>query len=211
MTLIAALSYILVSVSAGELLTRQQSNVNFASGGEGAGIAGSIEPFGDQSTQILEHAGRTPNKTSSASFNFFPNEQWTWNVNITDVAVPYEYFNTSDLHVVNTQWDLRWPGGGSLQSYMDRSGRNDTLCLSATHIMLPSNVTKHYTAPGNCSDVLGSECAANLFASFSCIDPPSTAISESLKGCEDTLVGLGNAGTLALGESKVQRPHASSL
>lgn len=91
------------------------------------------------SEQLLEQAGRNPNQTSSASFNFAPGNApgdsiWIWCVSVTDVAVPDAYYNASGLHVVNTQWDLQWPGGGSLQSFMVRAGNaNKTgqgLCIS---------------------------------------------------------------------------------
>jgi hypothetical protein len=187
------LAYLCASVSAGRTSKRQTSDQIPSVGVTGAGGPGSFAGFlpdelAKKEEEFFEHAGRTPNQTSSASFESFNGDQWSWTVNVTEAAVPYEFFNTSGLHVVNTQWDLQWPGGGSLQSYMARKGSNGTVCFSGAQLTLPSNITDRYSGTGNCSAVLGSECAASVLATFDCPGSGSLSLSESLAGCEDILI-----------------------
>jgi hypothetical protein len=160
--------------------------------------------------QLFENAGRQPNETRSASFESFPGNvsaseadaTWTWSVNITDVALP-EDIASSGQHEINEQWQLQWPGGNSLESFMNRSGINGnpsvSLCLSAGVFTLPSNVTSSIADAdqGNCSAIFGSECAEQIIQSSGfdtdcdlksfrvppqCMDTLGTATSFSWQG-----------------------------
>jgi len=159
----------------------------------------------DEQATIFERAGRTPNDTTSATFNFAPgnlsgDSTWTWRLNLTDFAVPEEVYDKSGLRIVNSQWELQWPGGGSLNSFLDRAGlgngTDQTICFTAVELLAPSNITTRYSQPGNCSEVLGSKCTEKLLAeatSYGCALTPifsGSAIDE----CMDTLIDESESG-----------------
>lgn len=205
MKIITVSACLVVSVLADSLAARQSAPFI---GSPGFGCPGSISSpsvVKDSTQQLFESAGRSPNETSSASFVFFPgnvsspesNITWSWRVNITDVVIP-EQVSPGGLHVVNEQWQLQWPEGGSLESYMARSGIDGTfstsLCLSAGVFTLPSNVTSRIPESNrnNCSEILGSECVRGILQSgfpgcegsgfrtpMACMDTLGVAISSS--------------------------------
>jgi len=194
---ILASTYFAALVSANGFWTRQTSS-------NGVGAQALWEPgsFGSTPTsedeQLFTAAGRQPNDTSSATFNFAPSNlsdsdsSWTWRVNISEVAVP----DSSDgLQVVNTQWDLQWPGAGSLQSFVARAGLNGSegggLCLTVAEFDLLPNVTSRYSESdqGNCSAVLGDQCAEKLRAVYlngDCDKPPA-ALPQTFEECMDVV------------------------
>lgn len=147
----------------------------------------------EQIEQLFEEAGRNPNDTVSATFPFQLGDQnpgnWTWRINISEVADPED----SSRHAVNMQWDLQWPGTPDLKTYVEDSGVNSTagggLCLGSVVVhLLPSNITSRYSESdqGNCSMVLGEACAEQLRQgglSGKCNDPPPTGAY--LSECED--------------------------
>lgn len=152
----------------------------------------------DEVQELFEIAGRQPNVTNSVSFllgtdndtTSDANATWTWRVNITGFMLP-ESISPDGLSVVNEQWDLQWPGGGSFGSFLVRSGMDesglDTAALSfaAAAATLPSNATSHYT--GDCTSVFGSQCVQRLLQyGFNSTGNPATH-----EDCMDTL-GAGS-------------------
>ena len=162
------------------------SAVAFRSAGYGPGFAGGGENYESPFVQ----AGRKPNDTAGVGF-YDPNAgYWTWRVNISNVAVP-----NSNEYAANAQYDLQWPFGGTLQSYLERfqeegSTDNDetNLCGYFSVFTLPQNITGRYMQSfnGNCSALLGDQCARSLSSSLlgsSCRAGPV----DNLDGCSDTL------------------------
>lgn len=158
---------------------------------------------------LFEAAGRQPNETRSVSFNFDPGNlsesnadtTWTWLVNTTDLAVP-EQVIPGDLRVVNQQWALQWPGGGNLESALNRWGiegnRTQQLCIGAATWSLLPNVTSRYVdaEPGDCSAVLGTDCADRIRTqSLIGLDGRCGALSGRFDECADS-IGSNTGGSL---------------
>lgn len=198
---IATSLYLSSLVSANGLWARQSEPGEFGAVGRWApGSFGSSNPSQDE--EIFEAAGRSPNMTSSATFKFAPGNfsqldgppSWTWRLNISQVADP----ENEGQQVINTQWDLQWPGGGSLQSLARRADLNGSdgggLCLALAELNLPSNITSRYSESdqGNCSMVLGEECAEKLRMMTlrgDCGDPPAV-LGRYIEECRDVLPAL---------------------
>lgn len=146
---------------------------------------------------VLQDAGRSPNATSSITFKrTYDNsdEEWTWRVNTTEIAVPNrasdigdENANDSqDLLVANTQWQLDWPADEkvTLQELAER--RNASIAFTALISNKPSDITNRYSIDdnGDCTSLLGEECIESLAAAAT---SGGSVIFSGLNGCEDTL------------------------
>lgn len=194
---LAAWIYLSTLVSAHNFWSRETNDLD--QGAEGLWSPGSIGPnTTPQDTQTFISAGRQPNQTSSASFNFAPgnlsdsdSSTWIWRVNISEPALP----DSQEIYVVNSEWDLQWPGAGTLHSFVDRADLNGSngggLCMHVAEINLPSNITSRYAESdqGNCSTVLGAACLEALMnapSSGGCAEP-ANLLSGDLPECMDTL------------------------
>jgi hypothetical protein len=153
-------------------------------------------PRTPEGEQVFEDAGRQPNATSSVTFKRTferAEENWTWRINVTEVAVPNnlndigkESANYSQgLRVAHTQWQLEWPGDEeTLQDYLARTNRS--IRISEMISDKPRNITDRYKDEdnGNCTSVLGDKCTRSLTLAAS----SSGSVSfSSVKDCEDTL------------------------
>lgn len=101
--------------------------------------------------------------TSSSSAAAVAN--WTWQVNISTVAVNTTAPNTSpDPQVVFTQWNLQWPGAISLLQQLD--GTSENPCMYAITGDFPKKVTSKWsTSDGSsCAGVFGSTCVSNILS-----------------------------------------------
>lgn len=162
------------------------SAVAFRSAGYGPGFAGGGENY---ETPFVQ-AGRKPNDTAGVGF-YDPNGgYWIWRVNISNVAVP-----GSNQYAANAQYDLQWPFGGTLQSYLERfqeggSTDNDEtdLCAYFSVFTLPQNITGRYMQSfnGNCSALLGDQCARSLSSSLLGSSCRAGSV-DNLDGCSHTL------------------------
>ena len=136
--------------------------------------SGSGDSMSNKNPTYYTDAGRHPNATHEIQFTRPGVEgEWTWRVNVTDL--PAEDNQTEPL--VNMQWDLQWPGGGSLQEFLGRE-QNETqedcpecqTCVTAMMALLPHNITSKWQddGSGDCTQVLGAQCyqkpAGELFA-----------------------------------------------
>lgn len=110
------------------------------------------------------------------------------------------------MRVVNSQLELQWPGGGNLGSFVQRAGlgneTNTEMCVTAVDLVAPKNVTKHYSGPGECSDVLGKECTEKLLQQASTSGCSSTPrfIQPEIEECRDVLIDERPAASLAFSE-----------
>nr|POF03852.1 hypothetical protein CFP56_21608 [Quercus suber] len=149
-----------------------------------------------EATQLVADLGRTPNATSYVTFNRTDDnmlETWGWRINITDIPVPNDPHrfgeasadSSQGLHVTNMQWQLHWPGddSGTFQSYL--AERNATLYSWDLRLTLPSNITSRINnqTNGNCSAILGDECATSLAQAAS---EGKNAFFNNLDGCAGT-------------------------
>lgn len=117
-------------------------------------------------------------------------ESSTWRVNVSSVSVPdarppYPSENgpLEDPHVVQTVYDLQFPGGGSIDDYIYRTGDGQPRSICATvfhppfHVNnFPPNVTNRFKEDdnGNCAGVLGEDCVKAYLQS---------ATGSSIDGC----------------------------
>ncbi|KAG4427513.1 hypothetical protein IFR05_017003, partial [Cadophora sp. M221] len=159
--------------------------------------------------QAFEAAARSPNATSSISFNrtdFNTVQEWAWRINITDVPLPNDFSDlgmssanaSENIHVVNTLFELQWPGASqnqSLQSYLQSI--NSSLLMTAVEISLPSSFTSSYSnqTNGTCADILGNQCTQSLMTAASSMGAGFG--TSGLDGCADSLdkgQGIGGIG-----------------
>ncbi|KAI5371072.1 hypothetical protein Slin14017_G019510 [Septoria linicola] len=151
-------------------------------------LAGTLGPgFGPdipENLTVLE-ANLSPNATRSVNFNVSAGsgndlyrEEWTWRVNVTKIPsevlmVPsyLESKNVTDPYIINTVYDLQWPGGETLNATTadalgnSNPGLPNSLCVSIVDLYgLPERVTNRYQESdnGDCSNVLGDACAAAI-------------------------------------------------
>lgn len=187
-------------------------------------IGGGPGPVPDAA--LFTAAGRHPNDTSSVTFQR-PSGTWTWRVNITDVSVPDNTTtstvkNLTDPRVVNVQWDLRWPGNGSLADaiLLDNNGRSmadpEQLCVVMIGGTWGPNITSNYSASdnGDCSNVLGSQCAQSVMSHLGgSVGTCPTADLSNLEGCNSTLSTSRGPGQLsfALGNATHVPESAQNL
>jgi hypothetical protein len=134
---------------------------------------------------------------------------WTWQVNITDVIVPDSFLSnrTNGSQVLNEQWSLQWPGGGSWESFHERDSPSTNGTSFEMHVVqyyLPSNITSRYSQSdnGNCSAVIGDECAQRLLAR----QLGSGSLNSPSETCADTLA-VGTAVAFTYSECHIHRPH----
>ncbi|ETS76090.1 hypothetical protein PFICI_11477 [Pestalotiopsis fici W106-1] len=94
------------------------------------------------------------------------NSEWTWRVNISDVATPkVEDNDLADPHVVSTTYDFTWPYGDDLSEALD--GANSSFCMSVVESLdLPVSVLNGYTEDDanstSCVPALGQDCVAAI-------------------------------------------------
>lgn len=151
----------------------------------------------DNGLRLLRTAGLTANITDSIAFNRTYNgteEEWTWRINITDIAVPNNPFSfgfedtsfSDGLRVANTQWQLVWgsPGHSTLDS-LARS-RDATIRFSFLISNKPSSILEEYSSDdgGDCAPILGEECTESLKRAAS----GGPVVFTGLAGCDDILV-----------------------
>lgn len=191
---------------------RQDANASpdaetgISNSGIGAGFLSSAQGREEEDEQqaLFATAGMNPNRSSSVTFKYGnpaglqDDTTWTWRVNITNVNLsPLNSTSTQDQFAANAQFDLQWPGGGSLEDYLagqgsSAGGQESTLCASRWSYRYPANVTSRYsgTDNGNCSTVLGSQCAASLLGALRaggpCASTFNASYADDLAGCEDT-------------------------
>ncbi|KAI0389069.1 hypothetical protein F5Y17DRAFT_463102 [Xylariaceae sp. FL0594] len=136
-----------------------------------------------EAISVFETAGRTPNATTSVSFEHPHNGSseagWTWRINVTEVAVPDDLSylglaspdNSSSLfsqglRVVNTQWQLGWPRSdndtSTFESFLLK--RNTNASFTSLVITTSKKILESYDEGdnGDCTKVLGSDCAKTL-------------------------------------------------
>lgn len=155
----------------------------YAFGGDGLGnnLIWSPGPgFTTEAQQISESAGRHPNATSSVAFKRDFNgtsEDWSWTVNVTEIPypdVPYDDANvdskasfTKGYRVTNTQWQLQWPGNDDdFDTFLYNRGLR--ISVAFEYLIVSASVKERYNSQnaGDCSSVLGSECASFLKEQF---------------------------------------------
>ncbi|KAK0113965.1 hypothetical protein ONS95_014209 [Cadophora gregata] len=161
--------------------------------------------------EVFSSAGRNPVVSSSVSFNrtdFNSLQDWTWRINITDVRLTNDFNDlgepsanaSENVHVVNSQYELLWPGAtesenGTLESYL--RSINSSLLMTAVEIVLPEKLTEKYETGmnGSCADVLGSQCTQSLMEAAATMEQGFAM--EGLAGCGDSIgkgVGIGGIG-----------------
>ena len=194
-----ASSFFLSLVAAQSAIIERQNNVEFDTiSGFGPGaIPATGENWADFA--LFAAAGRNPNISTSVNFSYADNEEWIWRVNITQVSLD-DFPNTSEegLVATNLQFDLQWPGDGTLQSYLDsREGTGsadpalseEPLCAGLWSWGVQANVSSRYSSNdnGSCTSVLGEQCAASVLAVMQEGQCGSGSSISGLAGCEDTL------------------------
>lgn len=164
---------------------------------------------------LFASAGRSSNTSTEASFPFSldsPNENWTWRVNVTNVALPADLSpnGLENYSAAYLQWDLQWSGGRNLKEYLGPATGQDptaraSLCIKAQSYPVPSNVTSRYSADdnGNCSSVLGNECATAVADALGKQNSCSglLAFAAGMAACQDSLgTGMSGGGGLQIGK-----------
>lgn len=213
---VAFVSCFVALASANTLSTRQEGTrrpLGYSTGWQAPGfLYPSLLPEKEE-FQLFEAAGRQPNFTNSVSFQFAPGNlseseadtTWTWFLNTTDIALPDDVSPRvmPGARVLNQQWALQWPGGGNLQSSIDRWGLQDNttsgLCFGTATWAVPSNISSRYSnaRPGNCSAVVGAECAAALLAQpFVENGGRCGVLSSDFDECADSIGSQGSAGSM---------------
>lgn len=195
-------SCIFLTLVTAESVIRRQTNVAFdTTSGFGPGAL----PLTGEYEALFAAAGRTPNISTSVSFSYgSPAEEWIWRLNITDVSLD------DDLVATNLQCDLQWPGGETLQSYLDdREGtgsgnpalNEEPLCAGTWSWAVQANISSLYSGDdnGSCTNILGEQCAASFLAAVEegqCGSSQSSSSLSGLAGCEDTFdVGKSGGGS----------------
>ncbi|KAL0944788.1 uncharacterized protein CTRU02_202675 [Colletotrichum truncatum] len=154
-------------------------------------LGGSI-PYGleGRSADVVKDAVTRPNTTNSQEFSLLfdkTDTDWTWRINVTDIALPHlEGQLEGDLesivnpHLISISYDFEWPGGGNMSQAMgDFTG---SFCV--TSIVSPISPYGDNGLPttdggnGNgCESVLGPDCVkailkgSNSKSSNECVDP----------------------------------------
>jgi len=135
-------------------------------------------------TAIVAAAGRMPDLTAVRHFDnswtgLSRDAMWDWRINITNITVPNTIQDlgkpnadySQNKSVVNTQWQLNWPGvdrgdNYTLEEYLYRTyGEEAYMFVGAYHIYLPDNVISQYKSPNpdfNCSTILNATCIAGI-------------------------------------------------
>lgn len=184
---------------------------------------------GTQEGDVVLNANHNPNSTSSVTFNFTTiasngrpafSEQWTWRVNITDIATsnfdnPNDMIgggfagNLTDPTFTNVVYDFQWPGGDDLDTYLAAATDNATgvagkLCYATLDLRgLPANVSNKYQESdnGNCNNVLGEECVNALLAAWQPVQAdglcPSGPGFKTIPECASTLGATDCSGSFA--------------
>lgn len=127
-----------------------------------------------------------------------------WRVNVSSVSVPDARPLDSgeppllDPQVVQTVFDLQFPGQGSLNSYINQTedGPPRTVCVTVFSPQmldydLPLSVIDQYNEEdnGDCGNVLGEDCVAAFLRSGKALDRPPGCLSfvYNLPECNNTL------------------------
>jgi hypothetical protein len=163
-----------------------------------------LEELGAQN--ISTAAGRNPNSTSSVTFSRISNntaEEWTWRINITDLAVSNNSLAnlgeddadySEGLRIVNTQWELDWPGENEDETFGEWMAARqwDGVRILATIMNMPANITEQTATAdgGDCSPFLGEQCTASLMQAAD-VYMGSGQVFSNLDGCSDTFSGGG--------------------
>jgi hypothetical protein len=179
----------------------------------GLPISGPGEPGpGDtpEALHVSDAAGRHPNATTSVTFQRKYNntkEEWTWRVNLTEIAVPDNISDLGDssanfskgLHIVNTQWQLEWPtsssngGANSSNNTFEAFLQERNMNASFTSLVVKhsSKIADDYDDDdnGDCKKVLGRDCAKAL------TDAVSKDLSEQLSALNNCKDVFGNDGS----------------
>ncbi|KAL0930026.1 uncharacterized protein CTRU02_214846 [Colletotrichum truncatum] len=142
--------------------------------------AGLSEPRWDnRSLEDYRSALRNPNATRSITLKPWQwargnvprldRLEWTWRVNITNIALPSlasVFPDVSDPHLVSTTYDFSWTGGGNLSQPLHWSTSPFCITTMAANFVFPPNVTNLYNESNSdmsdCEAIIGSDCRSKL-------------------------------------------------
>ncbi|KDN60632.1 hypothetical protein CSUB01_04967 [Colletotrichum sublineola] len=147
----------------------------------GSTFGSPLPPYIDnQTAPAFRNAVAAPNKTHSVKFRPFEDsgasnvqltqDEWTWRVNVTELALPPLPSNLSTAGIDKpstfvTTYDLTWPAGGNISSAM--RGSSAPFCVTAFDYLFPANVTDQYTTAdsgsADCERIFGEDCMNALF------------------------------------------------
>ncbi|KAK2055437.1 hypothetical protein LY76DRAFT_637795 [Colletotrichum caudatum] len=179
----------------------------------GSGFGSPLPPFfDDQTAEVFRRAVAAPNATRSVKFKPFEDsgsstlqlvqDEWTWRVNVTELALPRLPSNLSAAGIDKpstfaTTYDFTWPAGGDISSAL--RGSSAPFCVTAFDYLFPANVTDLYTAADanstDCGRVLGEECLNALYFEGNNLDGDQCIVPRwgDIPACDATLGAAARA------------------
>jgi len=195
------------AISASAVLAAGAAMADDAWRAPGSAFGSPLPPFVDTETaEVFRKAVAAPNATRSIKLRPFADsgtsstqlsqDEWTWRVNVTELALPRLPSNLSAAGIDSpstfvTTYDLSWPTGGNISSGL--RGSSSPFCVTAFDYLFPANVTDLYTEADDgstdCGPVLGEECLSALYYDGNNLDGDQCVVPQwgDIPECNATL------------------------
>lgn len=115
--------------------------------------------------ETLNAADKAPNASHAVAFQLSPDRDWTWTLQISDVALPNISTTIQEAHVAYTTWHLSSTANASSDLDNLSSSSSESTCIYLIDAHFPSNVSTSWNdASSSCASAIGSQCESAILS-----------------------------------------------